>query len=94
MQQTQTQQLDIRAFHLVVNVSWLPAGDTVSGLISSAGLPADSSVFFYAINPSVSNSTDTIPAGTTVTTPCFRITEYYRLADANAPAPAVAATGK
>lgn len=62
-------------------------GDTVTGLISDAGLPDKSKVFFYAINPSVKNGTDTLTAGSVVTVPCYRITEFYRLAAQNAQAP-------
>lgn len=67
-------------------------GDTVTSLISGAGLPADSSVFFYAINPSVTNGTDTLAAGSVVTVPCFRITEFYRLAAQSAQAPGTNST--
>lgn len=63
-------------------------GDTVSSLISAAGLPEDSKVFFYAINPQVKNGTEILQAGTVVTTPCFRITEYNRLNAQKAPAQA------
>ena len=65
----------------------MSVGDTVTSLISGAGLPADSKVFFYAINPSVKNGTDALSAGSVVTVPCFRITEFYRLAAQNAQAP-------
>lgn len=77
--------------------SMYPVGDTVSSLISAAALPEDSKVFFYTINPTVKNGTESLPAGSQVTVPCFRITEFYRLAAVNATAPSAsntAATGK
>jgi hypothetical protein len=64
------------------------SGDTVSSLISGAGLPAESKPFFYTLNTgTVANGTETLPPGSSVTLPCYRITEYQRLQAANAQSP-------
>lgn len=63
-------------------------GETVSSLISKAGLPENAKTLFFLLNPNVKSGTEALSPGTVVTPLCDRITQYMIKKASLAPAPA------